>query len=230
MEHPPIDFDDISEPLETRVATGFEKVSTALRSQAWRGAGPDNLTPTQGRVLALLLDEDAGVRLATLAQALAVSGPTASDALGALVAKGLVDRGADPTDRRAAAFRLTDAGREAAERSAGWPDFLVDAVNTLTREEKAQLYGGLIKIIRSIQDAGAISVQRMCVSCRFFQPNVRPDDPARPHVCGLVGAPFGDGHLRLDCREHELADEDLRQDLWRRYTAAPGVASGARTT
>ena len=230
MEHPPIDFDDITEPLEARVATGFEKVSTALRSQAWRGAGQDGLTPTQGRVLALLRDEETGVRLATLAEALAVSGPTASDVLSTLVAKGLVQRGTDPADRRAAAFRLTDTGREVAQRSASWPDFLVEAVNTLAPGEKAQVYGALIKIIRSIQDAGAVSVQRMCVSCRFFQPNVRPDDPARPHVCGLVGAPFGDGHLRLDCREHELADEHLRQDLWARYTAAPTVASGARAT
>ncbi|MDQ8027624.1 MAG: MarR family winged helix-turn-helix transcriptional regulator [Brevundimonas sp.] len=223
MEHPPVDFDDITEPLETRVATGLEKVSTALRSQAWRGAGQDGLTPTQGRLLALLLDEDAGVRLATLAEALGVSGPTTSDALGALIAKGHVERGSDLMDRRAAAFRLTDAGRAAAERSASWPDFLVDAVNTLAPDEKAQVYGALIKIIRSIQDAGAVSVQRMCVTCRFFQPNVRPDDPERPHVCGLVGAPFGDGHLRLECREHEQADDALREDLWRRYTARPGA-------
>lgn len=222
MEHPPIDFDDITEPLETRVATGLGKVSTALRSEAWRGAGVDRLTPTQGRALALLLDEAAGVRLAPLAQALAVTGPTASDALAALVAKGLVERGADPEDRRAAAFRLTKAGRAVAERSASWPDFLIAAVDTLEVGEKALVYGALIKIIRSIQEAGAISVQRMCVSCRFFQPNVRPEDGRRPHVCGLVGAPFGDSHLRLDCREQEPIADDLRDDLWRRFNDRPG--------
>ncbi|MGY2498513.1 MarR family transcriptional regulator, partial [Klebsiella pneumoniae] len=89
MEHPPVDFEAISEPIESRIATGLAKIALALRSQAWKGPGADGLTPTQGQALAILRDETGGVRLATLAQALAVSGPTASDALGSLIAKGL---------------------------------------------------------------------------------------------------------------------------------------------
>jgi len=219
MEHPPIDFDTITEPIETRVVTGLEKIGAALRTEAWRGATADGLTPTQGQALVLLQDEEHGLRLTPISMALGVSAATASDALGALVKKGLVERGADPVDRRAAAFRLTPAGRDAATRSAEWPDFLVDAVTDLDPTERTVLYGSLVKIIRAIQDAGAISVQRMCVSCRYFQPNARPDDAARPHVCGLVGAPFGDGHLRLDCREHEMASREDRDALWRRYIA-----------
>ena len=223
MEHPPMDFDAITEPIEVRVATGLEKIGAALRTEAWRGATSEGLTPTQGKALVLLQDEQRGLRLTSISAALGVSAATASDALGALAKKGLVERGADPADRRAAAFQLTPAGRDAATRSAEWPDFLVDAVADLDPTERTAFYGSLVKIIRAIQDAGAISVQRMCVSCRYFQPNARPDDAARPHVCGLVGAPFGDGHLRLDCREHEMASPEDRDALWRRYTASPTV-------
>lgn len=226
MEHPPVDFDTITEPLEARVAAGLAKIGSALRTEAWRGAATDGLTPTQGQALVLLQDEEGGLRLSPIATALGVSAATASDAVRSLVRKGLVERGADPLDRRAAAFKLTPAGQVAAIRSAGWPDFLVEAVGMLDPAERAIFFGSLIKIIRSIQEAGAISVQRMCTSCRFFQPNVRPDDALRPHVCGLVGAPFGDGHLRLDCREHETADPEDREALWRRFTAGSTPLSG----
>ena len=221
MEHPPIDFDTITEPIEARVAAGLGKVGAALRTEAWRGATVEGLTPTQGQALVLLQDEARGLRLTPISAALGISAATASDTLSALVKKGLVERGADPVDRRAAAFRLTPTGRDAAVRTAGWPEFLVEAVAALDPTERSALYGSLIKVIRSIQETGAISVQRMCVSCRYFQPNVRPDDAARPHVCGFVGAPFGDGHLRLDCREHETASPQDRDSLWRRYTAPP---------
>lgn len=227
MEHPPQDFDQISEPLEQQVATGLAKIAGALRAHAWAGASDSGLTPTQGQALALLRDEPGGLRLATVAAALAVSAPTASDALASLVAKGLVVRGQDPDDRRAAAFRLTEAGTAMAAQAAGWPDFLANAVLSLAEDERALLYRTLIKIIRSLQEAGDINVQRLCVTCRYFQPNVRPDDPDRPHVCALVGAPFGDRHLRLDCREQEPASTADREILWARFAAStPSTLKG----
>ncbi len=227
MEDLPQDFDAISEPLEAQVATALARIASALRSHAWRGSMASGLTPTQGQALALLRDEPDGLRLSSLAASLSVSGPTASDALASLVAKGLVVRGSDPADRRAAAFRLTDAGNAAAANSASWPDFLAGAALSLPDNERALLYRLLIKIIRSLQEAGDINVQRLCVTCRYFQPNVRPDDPDRPHVCALVGAPFGDRHLRLDCREQEPASAADREILWARFAAStPSTLKG----
>ncbi len=47
-------FDQISEPLEQRLAVGLSQVSLALRSQAWKSADKQGLTPTQGQILAWL--------------------------------------------------------------------------------------------------------------------------------------------------------------------------------
>ncbi len=225
MEHPPQDFDQISEPLEHQVAAGLSKIAGALQAHAWQGASETGLTPTQGRALALLRGELDGLRVGALAAALAVSAPTASDALSSLVAKGLVIRQADPADRRAAAFRLTEAGNVAATEAASWPDFLATAVLSLSVVERTVLYRALIKVIRSMQEAGDINAQRLCVSCRYFQPYVRADDPDRPHVCALVGAPFGDRHLRLDCREHDPAADEQREMVWRLF-ADPAPSKG----
>ena len=47
-------------------------------------------------------------------------------------------------------------------------------------------------------------MSRMCLDCRFFRPDVH-DDPARPHHCAFVDAPFGDAQLRIDCADHQPA-------------------------
>jgi len=127
MEKPPYDFDAESEPLDVRVSNGLAKIGGAIRSHGWRTAGLVGLTPTQSQALTLLRGEPRGLRLSVIAAALAVTAPTASDAVGTLVRKGLVTRGEDPSDRRAAAFALTARGREISEDLATAPDFLACA-------------------------------------------------------------------------------------------------------
>lgn len=219
MEKPPVDFDAISEPLAMRVSTGLAKIAAALKARAWKGAGPARLTPTQGQALTLLRGEAAGLRLSTLASALGVTPATASDAVGSLIAKQLVARGVETENRRAAAFALTPKGAALADEVATWPDFLARAAGLLDEAERTVLYRALVKIIRALQDAGDIPVQRMCLGCRYFRPNAH-EIPERPHHCAFVDAPFGDRHLRLDCREQELAPADERQANWVRWSGS----------
>ena len=221
MEQPPYDFDVQSEPLEVRVSDGLAKIGGAIRSHGWRAAGAFRLTPTQAHALTLLRGEPEGLRLSVIAAGLAVTAPTASDAVASLVRKGLVVRGADAADRRAAAFALTPEGRAVSEDLAAAPDFLARAVESLDPADQVDLHLALIKTVRALQEAGDIPVQRMCLSCRFFQPFARPDDPDKPHVCGFAGAPFGDRHLRLDCREQEAATAGRRVELWLDFKAGP---------
>lgn len=227
MEKPPYDFDAESEPLDVRVSNGLAKIGGAIRSHGWRTAGLVGLTPTQSQALTLLRGEPRGLRLSVIAAALAVTAPTASDAVGALVRKGLVTRGEDPSDRRAAAFALTARGREISEDLATAPDFLARAVDTLEPAEQIDLHLALIKTVRALQEAGDIPIQRMCLSCRYFRPFVRPDDPERPHVCAFADAPFGDRHLRLDCREQEAATAGQRVDLWSDFKAGQAAVAQA---
>ncbi len=214
MEKPPYDFETQSEPLDVRVSNGLAKIGGAIRSHGWRAAGAVRLTPTQAQALTLLRDEPRGVRLSVIAAALAVTAPTASDAVGSLVSKGLVIRGQDAADRRAAAFALTTEGRRVSEDLAASPDFLARAVDSLAPAEQVDLHLALIKTVRALQEAGDIPIQRMCLSCRYFRPFVRPDDLEKPHVCAFADAPFGDRHLRLDCREQEAATAGERVELW----------------
>jgi DNA-binding MarR family transcriptional regulator len=207
---------DGDEPVARRVATGLHKIGLALRNQAWAGAGQRGLTPTQGQILGALRTR--ALRLAEIAAALGVTAPTASDAVRALVDKGLVAKEKDPDDARAVRHRLTAAGESEARSAAAWPDFLVDAVDTLEPAEQEVFLVGLIKMIRSLQERGQIPVARMCVTCTHFRPRVH-DDAARPHHCAFVDAPLGDGQLRVDCDDHVASDADGAAALWARFAA-----------
>jgi DNA-binding MarR family transcriptional regulator len=185
--------------------TGIAKVGLVLRHHAWQRSLRDGVTPTQAETLVLLAARGPQ-RVGTLARSLGITQPTASDAVAALLRKGLVTRERDPQDGRAARIVLTAEGSELAARGTEWPDVLLGAVDALPAEDRAALLRGLSAVIRELQERGEIPVQRMCVSCRYFRPHAHPD-AERPHHCAFVDAAFGDRALRLDCRDHEAKEE-----------------------
>lgn len=186
--------------IDHHILIGLEKIGMALKSQSWQDAGQQGLTPTQGQILNLLVNTG-GVGLSEVAKNLGVTAATASDAVAALVDKGLVQKTRSPADGRAIAITLTTLGQPAAGQTATWSNFLLTSMNELNAEEKVIFLRGLIKIIKKLQEQGKISVAKMCVTCSFFQPDRYPDSE-QPHHCGLVDAPFADGNLRITCAEH----------------------------
>lgn len=97
-----VDLDTVS---HLRAVLG--RLARRLRGTA-AGAG---LTPTQLSVLGTLTRHDADLRLSDLADLEGINPTMLSRVIGSLDGLGLVQRGADPADRRAAQVRITDAGR-----------------------------------------------------------------------------------------------------------------------
>jgi len=69
---------------------------------------------------------------------------TASEAVAALVEKGLVRKEANETDGRAVVLRLTARGVREAGIASEWPAAIVDAVEAMSEAERATLLRGLI--------------------------------------------------------------------------------------
>ncbi|MCO5167509.1 MAG: MarR family winged helix-turn-helix transcriptional regulator [Planctomycetes bacterium] len=213
-------FEQGEQALARRITHGLSKVGLALRTHAWQEAAPRGLTPTQGQVLAFLRARPGGARLSAIADGLAVTAPTASDAVAALVEKRLVTKRRAPDDARAVLVGLTSRGRREAERAAAWPDVLLGAVDALRPDEQEVFLRGLVRMVGALQERGQVPVSRMCVTCRYFRPRVH-DDPARPHHCAFVDAPMGDRHLRLDCPEQEPAPDDEAARAFAAWSADP---------
>jgi DNA-binding MarR family transcriptional regulator len=197
--------------LPQRVVIGLNKIGMAMKSHAWQDALPQGLTPTQGQILALLRAKGTiGVRLSTIANELGVTAATTSDAVTTLVEKGLVQKKKAVDDGRAIALALTAAGQQVAEQTAGWSDFMRDAVSELSQMEQEVFLRGLIKMIRKLQEQRLISVARMCVNCEYFQPHAY-EDSELPHHCAFVDAAFGDRQLQVDCPDQVAVDETQAQ-------------------
>lgn len=194
-------FDEITEPLERRLADGLTRLAAVARQLDWQAAEAAGQSPTQADILRFVASRPEGVRLTAAAAQAGVRKATASDAVTALEKKALVRKYADAADGRAVALKATPKGSRVARE---WRSSFVPIVAGLSRAEQELLLGLVIKAIRQLQRRQLIAPQRTCVSCRHFRENVAPGTRA-PHFCAFVGAPMAGRHLRVDCAEHEAA-------------------------
>jgi DNA-binding MarR family transcriptional regulator len=155
--------------------------------------------------------------LSALARELGVTPATASDSVGALESKGLIQKRRSEVDGRALALMLTTEGQTSVTALAALPDPLLNAFDALTPDEQEIFYRSAIKMIHGLQATGALPVSRMCVRCQHFEPFRAGVDAATPHYCHLAGSPLADRHLRLECSEHEAGDEATQNSNWARF-------------
>jgi len=207
-------FDDNTEPLASRIATGLHKIGLAMKQQAWQQANEEGLSATQGQILAALVAHGP-LTGSELSERLGITLPTVSDSVRVLVEKKLVTKSRDPRHPRASLLTPTKAGAALGARARSWPEFMAASIQDLTAEEQRAFFSGVVKMIRSLQEQGLVPISGMCATCKHFRPNVRAG--ASPHHCAFVDAPLANEQLRLDCPEHELADETVRGRIWEQF-------------
>lgn len=186
------------------------------RSDDWERAKASGLNPTQLSILDLLEGRPAGLGVQAIARQLVLSQPTVTDSVQALERKGLVDKRAG-TDRRAVTITLNADGRAALTTGDDTETSMARAVNVLGQEEQEAFLLTLVRVIRKLQEIDAIPVQRMCTTCRYFDPFAHADAD-RAHHCHYVNASFGQRDIRIDCREHETADPASPAATWDVFT------------
>ena len=87
------------------------RVARTLRRRFTAALAPWDLSPHQARALRVVCGRD-GVRLSELAEALRIAPRSATEVADGLQARGLVERAADPGDRRAVVLTPTPTGRQ----------------------------------------------------------------------------------------------------------------------
>jgi DNA-binding MarR family transcriptional regulator len=203
------------DPASRTALIGLSRIAMALRSKAWKDASHRGLTPTQGQILAFLSTrEDA--RLTDVAKALAISAPTASDAVATLERKGLLRKQASRTDPRAISLRLTASGKREVQRSSSNQNFLQRAIDELSRSEQEALLVLLVKILRSLQATGDVDNLSMCLTCLHFQAYQKNSDAG--HHCASYKIEFGNSLLRLECPQYRRASEDRMKAIWETFS------------
>lgn len=215
--------------LTIRIREGFDRIAHIQRANLWTAAGQVGLNHTQAQVLGLLARRSAGMRQKDIAAHLAVSGPSIADTVAALMRKALVSRARDPSDARAAIIRATAEGLRLGHAIAAYTSQLDLALVSLPEAAQEQLLMAQVHIIRHLQGAGAIPLQRMCVTCRHFRPHAHPH-AAKPHHCAFVDAAIGGRDLRLDCGEHEVADPVVQAATWTTFSKGSPALQAQQST
>lgn len=209
-------------PLALRLRDGVERVAAVIRAEQWSNAHALGLNPTQMSILAMLAGRNDGLRVKDIAHHLGVSAPTATDSITALERKGLVDKAVMAGDARAVAILIRAEGRALLQAAGLAASASNTALEALPEADQTRLLTLLVKLIRHLQEAGALPAQRLCVTCQHFRPNLYPDAD-QPHHCAFVNAAFGNRDLRLDCGEHETADPAFQAATWKAFD--PGAVA-----
>jgi long-chain acyl-CoA synthetase len=126
---------------KTRVATGAARAVARLAKQVEVALAPLDLSLPQYRVLGLLADGSTAASV--LARQLAVSPPSVTAVVDGLVGRGLVERRADPEDRRRLTLLLTRDGRKLVATADAAAEARLDDIAGFLDEPPEALAAGL---------------------------------------------------------------------------------------
>jgi DNA-binding MarR family transcriptional regulator len=201
MEESVFDPNEQNTHLESRIVAALERLSEAFRVLLWQEGKESGLSPIQIQLLIFVaLHPPACCSVSYLAREFNLTKPTVSDAVKSLFQKELIEKSMSASDTRSYHVQLTDKGREMAGKLARFANAIKAPVSRMSGPQKISLWENLTTIIAALQQAGIISLQRMCFTCANYQ---RQGDT---HFCALLRMPLYAETLRLDCPEHQAAN------------------------
>lgn len=195
-------FDPKLQNLNTdvKIAAALERIAHAFKILQLKEGKGRNLSPIQMQILMFTHFHDQQLcTVSYLSREFDLTKPTISDAVRVLLQKGLVTKIPDSADSRSYYIKPTAEGQREITAMEGFGAPVLRPLQNLGREEKQQLLEALFQIIRHLNKAGVISVQRSCHSCRFYK-----TQEGQPY-CNLLNARLANEDIRLDCPEYQPA-------------------------
>ncbi len=142
--------------LSSQLAEALTRASWRLRRATVKELGPLGLTFAQSRVLRMLARRGEPVRMGDLAARFEVAPRSATSMIDALEASGLVQRMADPTDRRSVLVGLTPEGLAVLERMSNVRRASAEALfSRLAADQQEQLLAILSALSEPDEECGA---------------------------------------------------------------------------
>ncbi|MDT7828055.1 MarR family winged helix-turn-helix transcriptional regulator [Pricia sp. S334] len=189
-----------NQQIEGKIVVALERISQAFRVLLWQEGKENALTPIQLQILLFIkFHESEKCKVNYLAKEFNLTKATISETVRLLSKKKLIYKETDPTDTRSYSIYLTEKGGEISTKSSSFAGALEKPIHTFSETQKEILYQSLLELIEKLNRAGIITVQRMCFSCRFYQPGKESD------YCKLLKKELYKPDLRVDCPEHEIA-------------------------
>lgn len=189
--------------IEGKIVASLERISQAFRVLLWQESKKLSLTPLQIQILIFLFTQrDEKRKVSYLAKEFNVTKATISDTIKTLEQKNLIFKENEILDTRSYIINLTEEGEKMAEQTSDFATAIYRPILTLKPDDKRNLLLSLIKVIGHLNKTGVISVLRMCTTCSYYQPL----NDENTLFCALLNEELSNTNLRVDCREHKMAD------------------------
>ena len=186
--------------VEAKIVVALERISEAFRVLLWQEGKANALTPLQLQLLIFLkFHTPHQCKVNYLAKEFNVAKATVSETVRLLTKKKLIYKETDPTDTRSYSIYLTEDGRKIAVKSSSFAQVLEKPIHAYSKKQKEVLFQSLLQLIEKLNKADIITVQRMCFSCRFYEPD------GKGGYCKLLRKKLQRSDLRVDCPEHQAA-------------------------
>jgi DNA-binding MarR family transcriptional regulator len=198
MEDSSFDLIYQNQHIESKIVVALERISEAFRVLLWNESKENALSPIQNQILIFLLfhTEDK-CKVGYLAQEFNMTKATISDSIKVLLQKNLIEKQEDIHDSRSFSIVLTEEGKIIAQKSAAFAKAIEKPLHQFPTEQKEILLLSLLEVIEKLNKQGIITIQRMCLTCRFYQ------NTHERHYCKFLEKPLKNTDLRVDCTEYE---------------------------
>lgn len=185
--------------LNSRIVVGLERIGEAFKVSLWEENKKYGLSPTQLQIITFLLFHPKEFRtISNIANEFNTTKASISDSVKALETKGFITREKILKDFRVSTINLTENGKEIAVEAAKYADRIEEIISGMPREKKETLMETLLEIIHQLFNQGIISIQRMCLTCKYY---VRQENSA--NECTLLQTPLKVTDLRVDCNNYD---------------------------
>lgn len=200
MSRSSFDINQHQNHIESKIVVALERVSQAFRVLLWQESKEHSLSPIQIQILIFLsFHSDEKCKVSYLANEFNMTKATISDSVKLLFQKQLIQKVSDLVDTRSFSIALTRAGREIAKRSSFFAELIEKPINQFTQRQKEVLLTSLLELIEKLQKDEVITIQRMCLTCRFHSKD------KNTHHCALLTKTLLTADLNIDCPDYQLA-------------------------
>ncbi len=201
MNNSDFDLNHQNQTTESKITASLERIAQAFRVLLWQESKEFSLSPIQIQVLIFLYyHSDEKRKISYLADEFNMTKATISDTVKTLESKNLITKEHEPHDTRSYIIHLTQKGKDIAQRTSLFTKEIRTPIDKLYQDDKETLLLSLFDIIRHLNKSGVITIQRMCMTCAYYQPS----DNGQNHFCKLLNQNLHATDLRIDCPEHEI--------------------------
>lgn len=190
-----------NQSTESKIVASLERIAQAFRVLLWQESKEFSLSPIQVQVLIFLLYHSSEKRkVSYLADEFNMTKATISDTIKTLEQKNLITKEYEANDTRSYVIHLTKKGKDIAGKTSFFTKEIQAPIEKLHPDDKENLLLSLLNIIRHLNKSEVITIQRMCMTCAYYQPS----DKGQRHFCKLLNQNLHVADLRIDCPEHKV--------------------------